>query len=83
MRSCTGSAIAGAHGSAAGEPSPACPGAALLGVPLSFALAFLLADRVESVLADVRRVERWFALGAVLALGLWLAARAHRSGRRA
>lgn len=67
MRSCTGSAVTGASGCSA----------------LSFALAFLFADRVESVLADVRRVERWLALGAMLALGVWLAARAHRRGRRA
>lgn len=57
-------------------------GAALVGVPLSFALAYLFADRVESVLADVRRIERWLALLTVLAVAAWLAIRAYRRGRR-
>ncbi len=57
--------------------------AACLGVPLSFGLAFAFADRVESVLADVHRVERWLGLAAVVAVAAWLAVRAHRRGRRA
>lgn len=57
--------------------------AACLGIPAGFGLAFAFADRVESVLADVHRVERWLALAAVLALAAWLAVRAHRGGRRA
>lgn len=57
--------------------------AACLGVPVSFGLAFAFADRVEGVLADVHRVERWLALAAVLAVAAWLAVRAYRKGRRA
>ena len=57
-------------------------GAALLGVPVSFTLAFLFADQVANILADVRRVERWLALAALVALAAWLALRAHRRSRR-
>lgn len=57
--------------------------AACLGIPAGFGLAFAFADRVESLLADVHRVERWLGLAAVLALGAWLAVRAYRGGRRA
>ncbi len=57
-------------------------GAALLSVPLSFGLAFLFTDQVVSILADVRRVERWAALAAVVGVAAWLALRAYRKGRR-
>ncbi len=57
-------------------------GAALLGVPVGFTLAFLFTDQVENLLADVRRVERWLALVALVALGAWLAFRAYRGSRR-
>ncbi len=57
--------------------------AACLGLPAGFALAFAFADRVESVLADVHRVERWAALVAVLTVAVWLALRAYRKARRA
>ena len=56
--------------------------AALVGVPAGFTLAFLFTDQVENILADVSRVERWLALVAVVALGAWLALRAHRGSRR-
>jgi membrane protein DedA with SNARE-associated domain len=57
-------------------------GAALVGVPLSFGLGFVFADQVASILADVRRVERWAALAAVVGVAVWLALRAYRRSRR-
>jgi membrane protein DedA with SNARE-associated domain len=57
--------------------------AACLGLPVSFGLAYVFADRVQSVLADVHRVERWLALTAVAAVAAWLAVWAYRRGRRA
>ena len=50
---------------------------------MSFGLAYVFADRVQSVLADVHRVERWLALTAVAAVAAWLAVWAYRRGRRA
>lgn len=56
--------------------------AASVGVPASFGLAFFFADRVEQVLADVRRLEHWLALAAVVAVAAWLGVRAWRGRRR-
>ena len=56
--------------------------AALIGVPVSFGLAFLFADQLESVLADAHRVERWLVLYALLGLATWLAYLAWRQYRR-
>lgn len=56
--------------------------AALIGVPVSFGLAFLFADQLERVLTDVHRVERWLALYALLGLATWLAYLAWRQYRR-
>lgn len=57
--------------------------AACVSLPVSFGLAYVFADRVESVLADVHRVERWLGLTVVAALAAWLVVRAYRRGRRA
>ena len=57
--------------------------AALVGVPVAFGVAFLFTDQLEQVLADVHRVERWLALGAIVALAGWLGWLAWRQGRRA
>lgn len=46
--------------------------AALVGVPVAFGVAFLFIDQLEQVLADVHRVERWLALGAIVVLAVWL-----------
>ena len=52
-------------------------GAALFGVALSFGLAYFFTDRIEAIMADVHRVERWLGLAglvvllAVLAVGGW------------
>jgi membrane protein DedA with SNARE-associated domain len=52
-------------------------GAAVLGVPLLFGLAYFFTDQIEAIAADVHRVERWLALAGllmlmvVLVVGVW------------
>jgi membrane protein DedA with SNARE-associated domain len=52
-------------------------GAAALGVPLGFGLAYFFTDEITAIAADVHRVERWLALAglvmlaAVLGVGVW------------
>jgi membrane protein DedA with SNARE-associated domain len=59
--------------------------ASMLGVPLSFGLAFFFTDQLEQILADVRRVERWLMLVGFVALAAFIAFRAaaerHAAGR--
>ncbi|HEU5321694.1 MAG TPA: DedA family protein [Methylomirabilota bacterium] len=57
-------------------------GAAAVGVPLGFGLAFFFADQIDQIRADVGRVERWLVVIALLALAAWLALLAHRRTRR-
>jgi membrane protein DedA with SNARE-associated domain len=56
--------------------------AALVGVPISFGLAFFFADQLEWVLADVHRIERWLAVAAIALVVSWLAVLAFRRARR-
>jgi membrane protein DedA with SNARE-associated domain len=56
--------------------------AALVGVPLSFGLAFFFTDQLQELLADVHRVERWLAIAGLAALAGWLAVLAYRRARR-
>jgi membrane protein DedA with SNARE-associated domain len=56
--------------------------AALIGVPIGFGLAFLFPDPLARVLVDVRRVERWLVLSAMVGLAAWLAWLAWRQNRR-
>jgi membrane protein DedA with SNARE-associated domain len=56
--------------------------AAVVGIPLSFGLAYVFADQVDGVLRDVHRIERWLTLLAVAAVAAWLAFAAHRRSRR-
>jgi membrane protein DedA with SNARE-associated domain len=58
-------------------------GAALLGVPLSFGLAYFFTDQIEAILTDVHRVERWALLGALLVGIVVAAVMVHRWTRRA
>jgi membrane protein DedA with SNARE-associated domain len=52
-------------------------GAALVGVPLEFGLAYLFTSQIEGILADVHQVQRWLGLGALfmvtiaVLVGLW------------
>ncbi len=56
--------------------------AALVGVPVSFGIAFIFADQVERVLADVHRMERWIVLYALVGVVAWLVWFAWRQSRR-
>jgi membrane protein DedA with SNARE-associated domain len=57
-------------------------GAALIGVPLSFGLAFFFADQLDWVLADVHRIERWLAVAGLALVAGWLAFVLFRRARR-
>lgn len=57
-------------------------GAALVGVPIGFGIAFLFTDQLARVVADVRRIERWLVLYALVGLAVWLALLAYRQNRR-
>lgn len=56
--------------------------AALVGVPLTFALAYAFTDRLERLMADVHRVERWLAVLALVAAAVTLVVAARRRSRR-
>ena len=56
-------------------------GAAALGVPTSFGLAFFFTNRLEAILTDVRRVERWALLPALVLLAGWVSVRAWQHGK--
>ena len=55
--------------------------AALLGVPTGFALAYFFTDQLDEILHDVRRVERWLTLLALVALAAWIGVLAWRKSR--
>jgi membrane protein DedA with SNARE-associated domain len=52
-------------------------GAALVGVPLAFGLAYFFTDQIKAIMANVHRGERWLGLAGLLALltllvvGVW------------
>ena len=56
--------------------------AALVSVPFGFFLAFLFADQVEQVFADVHRVERWLALAALVIVAVWVTVTVRRRSQR-
>ncbi len=56
--------------------------AALVSVPITFGLAYFFTDQLEQVLADVRRVERWLGMLAVVAVVGAFAVAAWRRQRR-
>jgi membrane protein DedA with SNARE-associated domain len=58
-------------------------GAALVGVPLVFGLAYFFTDEFMAVMADVHRAERWLALAGLLVLAAMLAVSVWRWQRRA
>jgi membrane protein DedA with SNARE-associated domain len=55
--------------------------AAMVGVPVSFGLAFFFTDQLEQIVTDVRRVERWAVLLALVVVAGWIAVRAYRRSR--
>jgi membrane protein DedA with SNARE-associated domain len=56
-------------------------GAAALGVPFLFGLAYFFMDEITAIVADVHRVERWLALAGLLMLAAVLVTSVRR-GRR-
>ena len=56
-------------------------GAATLGVPFLFGLAYFFMDEITAIVADVHRVERWLGLAGLLALAAVLVVSVWR-GRR-
>jgi membrane protein DedA with SNARE-associated domain len=56
-------------------------GAAALGVPLLFGLAYFFMDQITAIVTDVHRVERWLALAGLLVLAALLVVSVLR-GRR-
>jgi membrane protein DedA with SNARE-associated domain len=56
-------------------------GAAALGVPFLFGLAYFFMDEITAIVADVHRVERWLGLAGLLVLAAVLVVSVWR-GRR-
>lgn len=56
--------------------------AALVGVSVSFGLAFLFTDQLRRLFADIRRIEQWVVLAGLLVLAGWLGVLAYRRARR-
>ena len=57
-------------------------GAAALGVPFLFGLAYFFTDQIEAIVADVHRVERWLAIAGLLLLAAVLVISVWRGKRR-
>jgi glycerol-3-phosphate O-acyltransferase / dihydroxyacetone phosphate acyltransferase len=57
-------------------------GAALIGVPLAFGLAYFFTDQIKAIMADVHRAERWLGLAGLLALATMLGVGVWRWHRR-
>jgi membrane protein DedA with SNARE-associated domain len=57
-------------------------GAAALGVPLGFGLAYFFTDAIEAIVVDVHRVERWLALVGLVVLMVVLVVSVRRWKRR-
>lgn len=55
--------------------------AASVGVPISFGLAFFFTDQLDQILHDVRRVERWALLLALVVVAGWITLQAWRRGK--
>jgi membrane protein DedA with SNARE-associated domain len=56
--------------------------AALLGVPISFGLAYFFTDQLKEVTADMHRVQRWLGLLAVIVIAAGLAVVIRRRSRK-
>lgn len=52
--------------------------AAMVGVPVSFGLAFFFTDQLEAIIAGVHRVERWVVILALVVAAAWIGIRAYR-----
>jgi membrane protein DedA with SNARE-associated domain len=56
-------------------------GAAAVGIPFAFGMAYFFTDQIEAITADVHRVERWLALAGLLVLAGLLGVVVWRSKR--
>jgi membrane protein DedA with SNARE-associated domain len=56
-------------------------GAATLGVPFLFGLAYFFMDEITAIVADVHRVERWLGLAGLLVLAAVLVVGVRRGKR--
>ena len=54
--------------------------ASMIGVPISFGLAFFFTDQLEQIMADVHRAERWALLLLFVALAVWITVLVWRQG---
>jgi hypothetical protein len=52
----------------------------MIGVPISFGLAFFFTDQLEQIMADVHRAERWALLLLFVAFAVWITVLAWRQG---
>jgi membrane protein DedA with SNARE-associated domain len=57
-------------------------GAAVLGVPLGFGLAYFFTDQIKGIMSDVHRAERWLGLAGLMALTVMLVVGVWRWNRR-
>ena len=56
--------------------------AATLGVPVGFGLAYFFTDQLKTTLADVRRLQHWLGLFAILGIAAMLVVSVRRQARR-
>jgi membrane protein DedA with SNARE-associated domain len=55
--------------------------AAMIGVPVSFGLAFFFTDQLEAIVAGVHRVERWAVIALLVVAAAWIGSLAYRRSR--
>lgn len=56
--------------------------ASLLGVPISFGLAYFFTDRLHEIMADVHRAQRWLLFAGFVVAAVWVSVYAWRRGTR-
>jgi membrane protein DedA with SNARE-associated domain len=54
--------------------------ASMVGVPISFGLAFFFTDQLEQIMTDVHRAERWALLLLFVAVAVWITVLVWRQG---
>jgi membrane protein DedA with SNARE-associated domain len=52
------------------------------GIPLNFALAYFFTAHLSAILADLRRVESWIALGLLVGVAAWVSVALWRRSHR-
>ncbi|HEU5195293.1 MAG TPA: DedA family protein [Methylomirabilota bacterium] len=56
--------------------------AAMVGVPISFGLAYFFTDQLHEIMTDVHRAQRWALLVAFVVAAVWITVHAWRRGTR-